>query len=214
MITFSTVYDALGYDSNGAISQVPINSYLDKVEIDNNGVKVVDSSGDWGYISYQNTTYDSNIELFHYVNRFTLINKVRTKKIEICGRDLRLSNSVPITLIGAPGIGLINLPISIAYNYKHIGVDFDFTHDLFIHSSDKTHTDNYFNIDKTIINASSDRSFGLLYPSASTQNALSENKSIILKADIADASSGDGYLVIYITYSIVEESWYDGVYCT
>ena len=214
MITFSTVYDALGYDSNGAISQVPINSYLDKVEIDNNGVKVVDSSGDWGYISYQNTTYDSNIELFHYVNRFTLINKVRTKKIEICGRDLRLSNSLPIVLIGAPGIGLINLPVSIAYNFKHIGADFDFAQNTFIHSSDKTDANAFFEIDKTIINASSDRSFGLIYPTASTQNALSENKSIILKAKTSDATTGDGYLVIYITYSIVEESWYDGVYCT
>jgi len=214
MITFSTVYDALGYDVNGSISQVPINNYLDKVEIDNNGVKLVDSNGDWGYINYQNTTYDSNIELFHYVNRFTLINKVRTKKIEICGRDLRAANSIPITLIGAPGIGLINLPISIAYNYKYISTVFNFAQNSFIHSSDKTDTDAFFEIDKTILNAGASRSFGLVYPTGSTQNALSENKSIILKAKTSDATTGDGYLVVYITYSIVEESWYDGVYCT
>jgi len=214
MIVFSTVFDSLGYDINGAISQVPINSYLDKVEIDNNGVKVIDTSGDWGYISYQNTTYNSNIELFHYVNRFTLINKVRTKKIEICGRNLKLTNSIPITLVGAAGIGLINLPISIAYNYKYISTAFDFTQNTFIHSSDKTDTDAFFEIDKTILNAAANRSFGLIYPTASTQNALSENKSIILKAKTSDATRGDGYLVVYITYSIVEESWYDGVYCT
>ena len=214
MITFSTVYDALGYDANGYISQVPINNYLDKVEIDSNGVKVVDSNGDWGYIDYRLTTYDSNIELFHYVNRFTLINKVRTKKIEICSRDLQLSNSVPITLIGAPGIGLINLPISITYNYKYLSTVFNFAANTYINSSDKTDTDAFFEIDKAILNAAANRSFGVVYPTASTQNALSENKGIVLKTKTSDATTGDGYLVIYITYSIVEESWYDGVYCT
>ena len=222
MITFATGYEEIGFDSSGSVDRVPVNSYLQSVQFNyagrgRNHIIITDTSGNWGSISYQNTDFGSNIELYNYLYFYTQINKVVTKKIEICKADLKTSNSIPIELVAAPGIGLIILPHTLAYNYKYLSTQYDFAQNLYVHCLSKTDANPFFEINKGIINAAANRSAILTAPGVagiSSVNAFAENYSIIFKAKTSDATVGDGYLVLYITYSIVEESWYDGVYCT
>lgn len=217
MITFDSSFTSLGISVTGQIDEVPINEYLRDVHIDRVGVIVMDTSGNWGHIHYQDTSFNSNIALFNYLYNYKRINTPITKKIEICSADLTASFSSPIELVAAAGNGLINVPVGLGYKYKYKSVVYDFAQNIFVHCSSKTDADAFFVIDKGIINAAADRS-NILAPVAvagvSNDDAFVANDSIILKAKTSDATTGDGSLVIYITYSVVEESWYDSVYCT
>lgn len=217
MITFDTSYTSLGISATGSVDEVPINEYLRSVNIDIRGVIVMDTSGNWGHIRYQDTSFDTNVLLFNYLYPFTQINKIQVKKIEICNSELIDCFTNPVELVAAPGIGLIAMPVSLGYKFKYKSVVYDFAQNLFVHSSDKTDADAFFEINKGIINAAANRSqilHSIAVAGVSNDDAFSENTSLVLKAKTSDATQGDGYLTLYVTYSIVEESWYDGVYCT
>jgi len=215
MIDFSAAYTRIGTNSQGMFDEIPTNSYLREVHIDRGGVSVMDVYGNWGHIHYQDTTFTNNVALFNYLYPFTLINKPQTKKIEICKADLQTSNSVPIELIPTAGYGLINIPISMSYKFKYVGVavppQFDFVDDLYIHCSTKDDTNAMFQIVGSVLNGTAD--YSTVMPLITGSLQFEEDDSIVLKARTADATQGDGYLTIWITYVVVEESWYGGVYC-
>lgn len=222
MITFDSSYTKISVDETGSISEVPINSYLRSVHInlagvERNGIIITDTSGNYGMIFYQNSGFASTAALFAYLYPFTQIGKPRTDKIEICDTELIDSFTNPIELVADPGNGLIVNPIGFSYKFKYGSVPYDFAQNLYVHASTKTDADCFFEINKGIINAAADRSGSVNHftpAGVSTQNALTEGDSVIFKAKTSDATQGDGHLTIYFTYSIVEESWYDGVYCT
>jgi len=216
MISFDSAYTGIGFDVNGSVSQVPINQNLRSVSYSKEGIVIVDSSGDWGIITYQNTPVNSNIELYRYLYPYSQINKQQTKKIEICSSELIDCFTNPVELVEAQGVGLIILPQTLGYKNKYNSVVYDFAQNLFVHCSSKTEADAFFVVNKGIINASANRS-GVIsntIPSGvSTTDSFVENDSLVLKAYLSDATQGDGNLTIYVTYTVVEESWLDGVYC-
>lgn len=214
MITFDSSYTRLGFSVAGAIDEVPINSYLREVHIDRIGVIVMDTTGNWGHIHYQDTSFNSNIELFNYLYNYKSINTPITKKIEICGADLEFANSIPIDLFAEVGNGLIAVPHSMSYIFKFIGSQvFDFADDLYIHCSTKDDTNAIFQIVGSVINSPTD--YSTVMPIITGTEQFVENDNWVLKARTSDSTeSGTGTLTIYLTYSIVEENWYDGVYCS
>lgn len=217
MITFDNSYTDIGFDVNGGISEVPTNSYLRSVQVIREGVLVTASSGQWGLIGYQNTSYDNNIELYNYLYPYTQIGKPQTKKVEICSAELIDCNTNEVELVEAQGIGLIIMPLGLGYKYKHKSVVYDFAQNLYVHNSGKTETDAFFLLNKGIVNAAADRSgvlSNIIPAGVSTADSFTENDSLVLKALTSDATQGDGYLTLYVNYVVVEESWFDGVYCT
>jgi len=221
MITFDTSYTEIGFGVAGDVSEVPINGYLRSITIDKYGVTVMDANAQWGLIRYQDTSFSNNKELFNYLYSFTQINKPQTKKIEICSAELIDCFTNPVELLPAQGIGLIIMPISLGYKYKYKSVAYNFAQNLYVHCSTKTDADALFEMDKGIINASGagnlNRSsvlYGIAVGVTSNDDSFVENDSLVFKAKTSDATLGDGYLTLYIHYVIVEESWYDGVYCT
>lgn len=211
MITFDSSFTRLGY-ADGSVDEVPINGYLRLVQIDRVGVMVMDTNGNWGIIQYQQTSFDNNIALFNYLYPFTQIGVSKTAKVEICSGILQESNSEPIILIASPGIGLFNNPTDLSYNYRFKSTPFDFAQNLFVHMQDKSDAQAFFQITTSAINAGGDRASKAAIITGDSQ--FSENEALVLKAKTSDATQGDGYLTLYITYSICEESWYDGVYCS
>jgi len=218
MITFDTSFTGLGIDVSGSVDEVPINEFLLTVHIDRYGVTVMDTSGQWGLIKYQDTSFTNNISLFNYLYPFTQTNKLQTKKIEICSADLQTSNSIPIELVPAPGIGRLIIPISMSYVFKYNSIVYDFADDLYIHCPTNTDALAIFQIQASILNAA--QSFSTITlpivasPVAGPELQFEENTGWVLKAKTSDATQGNSRITIYITYSVVEESWYDGVYCT
>jgi len=216
MITFDNGYTSIGVDTTGSISEVPVNGYLRSVTRERAGIHIQDTEGNWGIINYSNTSFDNNYQLYNYLYPYTQIGKIQTKKIEICGADLRTSNSIPIELVEAQGIGLMIMPVGLGYKNKYKSIVFDFAENLYIHCSTKTDSDCFYEINKGIINAAANRSSILnAYVGAGVSNddAFVENDSLVLKAKTSDATQGDGYLTIYLSYTVVEEAWRDGVYC-
>lgn len=217
MISFDTSYTRLGFNNGGAFSEVPTNNHLRLVQIQRGGVVVMDDTGNWGTINYQDTSFISNVALFNYLYPYTQINKTQTRKIEVCSADFLACNSVPIELVEAQGIGLIILPQSLGYFYRYKSVVYNFAQNLYVHCSTKTDSDNFITLDKGIVNAAANRSSIIGYSSVagvSNDDALVENDSMVLKAKTSDATTGDGYITLYLTYTVVEEAWFDGIYCT
>lgn len=217
MIVFDSSYTSIGLDTQGGIGEVPINGFLRSIERVREGVIISDTTGNWGLIMYQNTSFESNFDLYNYLYPFTQIGRPQTKKIEICSADLLTSFSSPVILVSASGIGLINMPVGFGYKSKYKSVVYDFAENLYVHCASKTDADCFYEINKGIINAAGDRSSILnsfVPAGVSNDDAFVDNDDIILMAKTSDATTGDGYLTVYITYVVVEESWYDGVYCT
>lgn len=211
MITFSTGFDKINYDDTGSISEVPLNSYLKDARIERNGVVVIDIYGNWGVIEFENTTLANNKEVFNYLYNYTLLNKPQTAKVEICGADFQTSNSIPIDLVSAPGIGLMIKPFGFGYKYRYGSVPFDFAANIYVHNNSNTDANAFFEIQAAAVNAGGDRSSVLSVIGGDAQ--LVENDKVILKAKTSDATQGDGYITVYMDYTIIEESWHDGVYC-
>jgi len=221
MITFDKAFTGIGYGVAGDIEEVPINEYLRSAQRVREGVVITDTTGNWGLVMYQNTTFDTNFQLYNYLYPYTQINKHQTKKIEICSADLIDCFTNPVELVEAQGIGLIIMPIALGYKYKYKSASYNFAQNLYVHCSTKTDADALFEMDKGIINASGagnlDRSsvlYGVTIGGTSNDDSFVENDSLVFKAKTSDATTGDGYLTLYLTYTVVEESWYDGVYCT
>lgn len=218
MITFDSSYERLGTDVSGTFDEVPINGNLRLVQIDKIGVVVMDVFGNWGHIHCRNTAdFDTNVQLFNYLYPFTQIGRSITKKIEVCSSELKVCSSSPIELVSAPGIGLIVLPQTLGYKSKYKSIVYDFAQNLFVHSDSKTSADAFFALNKGIVNAAADRSgvlSNIIPAGVSTANSYTENEALVLKALTSDATQGDGYLTLYLQYTIVEEAWRDGVYCS
>jgi hypothetical protein len=106
---------------------------------------------------------------------------------------------------------------TLGYKYKYKSVVYDFAQNLFVHSDSKSSADAFFVLNKGIVNAAADRSgvlSNIIPAGVSTADSFSENEALVLKALTSDATQGDGYLTLYLTYTIVEEPWRDGVYCS
>lgn len=125
-----------------------------------------------------------------------------TVKVSLTSAQLLSAYTTPIDLISAPGAGYFIMPSSIGYRYTFGTAVYNFTDDLYIGCSTGTDLDFIGMIDEAYINAGSNKSgyceLGI------RGNAFIENDKIVFRATTANATTGDGVLSLWITYTLAQ----------
>ena len=126
-----------------------------------------------------------------------LISKaVKTVKVTLTAAQLKTSNTVPVVIVPAPGVGKHIIPLYASGKTNWNSVAFD-AQDLYLLMSAYVFTDNNF-----LLGATSDTrvSFG---PIADFN--FVENTAITLNTLADSVATGDSTIDIYVTYSIGNE---------
>lgn len=129
-------------------------------------------------------------------------------KVTVSASDMATLESVPFEVIAAPGSGLMLVPTSIAWKNTFVTTAYDFSDELYFYfkESGSPVLPNYVSR-LSLATANSVFTCSGISPSQSTQSpatdSTGDNLSLMLKTT-ANPTVGDGFLTLWITYSIVE----------
>jgi len=125
-----------------------------------------------------------------------------TVKIDLSAADLATLFSTPVDLVPAPPTGYYISPIKWDYRYTYGSAVYDFTGVLAAFFSTKTSDEMFFSLGTSTINANASRSGTLVASSDNSKNSIADTDKLILQALLANPTTGDGTLTIWVTYSI------------
>ena len=119
-------------------------------------------------------------------------------KVSLTAAQIKTANSVPVSLIAAPGVGKFIEVISASWRFNYGSATFDNLDIMYLKINGSTQ--DQFRKD-SMIGYSSDK-FGSFDKKIEATDSLKDNASLTWVAD-ADSTTGDSTMDIYINYRII-----------
>lgn len=148
--------------------------------------------------------YNTDTNVYEYYNgvnwsSWSGLNTPMTIKVDWSTAEIKQSHSIAKMLLPNAGAGFAYAVSGIAWRYTYGSTPFNFSDVLYLIFSTKTGADSFFNIDLSGSSSTSGFTNAISDPA---RNIIVENDNITLKAD-ANATTGDGVLSIWLTYSLI-----------